>query len=85
MRVIDQLRVPALVISAEDDPFVPSQPFRNRRVSGNSHITLKLSPHGGHCGFVGSPSPECDGYWAEQQIVDFTEFTSVHKRDSNTL
>ena len=29
MRVVDRIRVPALIITADDDPFVPSQPFRD--------------------------------------------------------
>jgi predicted alpha/beta-fold hydrolase len=71
MRVIDRISVPALVISAEDDPFVPAQPFRDPRLSANPAITLRLSRHGGHCGFVGEPSANDDGYWAEQQIIAF--------------
>ena len=57
---------------AEDDPFVPSQPFHDPRVTGNPHITLHICPHGGHCGFVGQRNgTEDDGYWAESQIVEF--------------
>jgi predicted alpha/beta-fold hydrolase len=73
MRVIDRIRVPALVITAEDDPFVPPQPFRAPSVQGNPHVQVELSPHGGHCGFVGPKGPECDGYWAEARIVEFAE------------
>jgi len=71
MRVVDRIRVPALVISAEDDPFVPPDPFRDVKVTGHSHITLKLSTYGGHCSFVGPSNGEDDGYWAERQIVEF--------------
>src|SRR2546430_5400761 len=72
MRVVDRIRVPALVITAEDDPFVPSQPFRDPKVTSNPHIDLRVSGCGGHCGFVGEKSgPEDDGYWAEKQIVEF--------------
>ena len=71
MRVVDRIHVPALVITAEDDPFVPSQPFRDPTVTGNPHIDLRVLPHGGHCGFVGVRSATDDGYWAETQIVDF--------------
>ena len=53
MRVVDRIRVPALIITAEDDPFVPPQPFRDPKVAGNPHITLLACEHGGHCGFVG--------------------------------
>jgi predicted alpha/beta-fold hydrolase len=70
MRVIDRIRVPALIITAEDDPFVPSAPFHDARVAGNPHIDLRISRHGGHCGFVGEPRGGDDGYWAEDQIVD---------------
>jgi uncharacterized protein len=71
MRVIDKVRVPALIITSEDDPFVPAEPFEDPRVTGNPCITVKLSKHGGHCAFVGISNGEDDGYWAERQIVEF--------------
>lgn len=71
MRLIDRVRTPALVITSDDDPFVPSQPFRDRRVTGNPYIRLHLLDHGGHCGFVAPQAGEDDGYWAENQIVKF--------------
>jgi hypothetical protein len=71
MRVIDRIRVPALVITAEDDPFVPPAPFHDPKVTANPHIDLRISSHGGHCGFVGPSSAHDDGYWAENQIVEF--------------
>ena len=74
MRVIDRVSVPALVITSEDDPFVPSQPFRDPKIRRNPHIDLRLCEHGGHCGFVGpKTSADDDGYWAERQIVEFVE------------
>jgi len=81
MRVIDRVRVPALVITAEDDPFVPSGPFRDPTVTGNPYLDVRISPHGGHCGFVGPRDGEDDGYWAERQIVEFVE-DAVGRRDS---
>jgi predicted alpha/beta-fold hydrolase len=81
MRVIDRVRVPALIITAEDDPFVPSQPFHDPKVTGNRSIDLRISPHGGHCGFVGERSGDDDGYWAENRIV---EFFSRRSRVGNT-
>jgi predicted alpha/beta-fold hydrolase len=76
MRVVDRISVPALIITAEDDPFVPSQPFHDPKVTGNPHIDLRISRHGGHCAFVGARSAEDDGYWAEKQIVDFVSSKS---------
>jgi len=71
MRVVDRIQVPALIITAEDDPFVPVDPFRDERVRRNPHIELRISAHGGHCGFVADRAGEDDGYWAENQIVEF--------------
>jgi len=71
MRIVHRIAVPTLVITAEDDPFVPVQPFRDPKVQANPHIDLRITAHGGHCGFVGDPTAEDDGYWAERQIVEF--------------
>jgi uncharacterized protein len=73
MRVVDRISVPALIVTSEDDPFVPAGPFRDPKVTSNPHITLHLCEHGGHCGFVGDRHGEDDGYWAEDAIVDFVE------------
>jgi predicted alpha/beta-fold hydrolase len=76
MRIIDRIRVPALVITADDDPFVPSQPFHDARLAGNPCVRVLISKHGGHCGFVGPASAGNDGYWAESEIVDFVDCLS---------
>jgi len=77
MRVADRIAIPALIITARDDPFVPFEPFLDPRVVGNPHITLFVCRHGGHCGFVGPCAPGDDGYWAERQIVEFVERRSI--------
>jgi predicted alpha/beta-fold hydrolase len=71
MRVVDRIRVPALILSAEDDPFVPPAPFRDPAVTGNPHVQVVITPHGGHCGFLGGAADGSDGYWAEDRIVEF--------------
>ena len=71
MRVIDRIRVPALIVTAEDDPFVPTEPFRDARVTGNPWITVAITPAGGHCSFVERAANGYDGYWAEREIVRF--------------
>lgn len=72
MRVIDRVALPALIVTAEDDPFVPPEPFRDPRVTGNPHITTVITRHGGHCGFICESNGD-DGYWAERMIVDFID------------
>jgi uncharacterized protein len=72
-RVVDRIRVPALVITAEDDPFVPPGPFRDPALTSNPRIRVVLTRNGGHCGFVTAPSAGDDGYWAETQVVKMAE------------
>jgi len=71
MRVADRIRVPTLILTAEDDPFVPPHPFREPAVTGNPYITTVVTPRGGHCAFVEHRNGEYDGYWAEREIVRF--------------
>ena len=72
LRVADRIRTPALVIVAEDDPFVPTAPFHEPALARNPHVRLVVTRHGGHCAFVGDPvGPGDDGYWAERAIVAF--------------
>lgn len=73
MRVVDRVRVPGLIITAADDPFVPVELFGNPALSGNSHITLVITEHGGHCGFFSASngSQADDNYWAERRVIEF--------------
>jgi predicted alpha/beta-fold hydrolase len=71
MRVIDRIQVPTLILTAENDPFVPPDPFRDPGVTGNTNITAVVTAEGGHCAFVERETPGYDGYWAEREIVRF--------------
>jgi len=74
MRVVDRIQIPALVITAADDPFVPLDAFRDPALSGNPNIRLIVTEHGGHCGFLGAASGDGDdGYWAERRVVEFAQ------------
>lgn len=69
MRVVDRIRIPALILTADDDPFVPGAQFREEAIRANPAITVRLEPFGGHCGFIGAGTPE--EYWAERSAVAF--------------
>jgi predicted alpha/beta-fold hydrolase len=71
MRVVDRIAVPALVVTADNDPFVPVEPFRRPALAGNPKIQVIVTPHGGHCGFLDDGDGAEDGYWAERTIVAF--------------
>lgn len=71
-RVIHALRVPALLVTSADDPFVPPEAALDPALDGMPLLTRAVTKFGGHCGYVGRPSgPGDDGYWAESTVVDF--------------
>lgn len=84
MRVIERVRVPALVITSEDDPFIPPEPFRDPRVTANPYLTVVMTKHGGHCGYIEAARDGYDGYWAEQAIVEFAERAVGSRDDADT-
>jgi len=69
-RVAAQIRVPMLMITAQDDPFVPYASFLAAKISENPAIQFVAPQHGGHCGFI-SKHPGGERFWAEQRIVEF--------------
>jgi len=71
LRVIDRIRIPTLIITAEDDPFIPVEPFRDPKLASNPNIRLVVTRHGGHCGFIAAGEGGGDCYWAEDRIIEF--------------
>src|SRR5580692_9413199 len=71
-RVTADVRVPLLLITAEDDPFVPYVSFLAARVEKNPAIQFVPTRHGGHCAYISSQSG-AERFWAEERIVDFCE------------
>jgi uncharacterized protein len=71
-RVAAQIRAPFLMITAQDDPFVPYESFLAARISDNPAIRFVAPEHGGHCGFISKHSG-AERFWAEQRIVEFCE------------
>jgi uncharacterized protein len=71
MRAIDRIRVPTFILTAENDPFVPPDPFRSAAVTGNPFITTVVTREGGHCAFVERAEGDYDGYYSEREVVRF--------------
>lgn len=68
---LPNIRVPTLIITAQDDPFIPYASFLDERLSANPNVHLVDTPHGGHVAFCGSPQPDEDRAWAENRAVEF--------------
>jgi len=64
------LRVPALLVNAQDDPFLSEACFPRALADANPCFHLEAPEHGGHVGFVTLGS---DAYWSERRAVEFAE------------
>ncbi|MDE3020197.1 MAG: alpha/beta fold hydrolase, partial [Nitrospirota bacterium] len=69
--VLGRIRVPTLILTAQDDPFIPFRTFMTPAVQANPSITLLAPEQGGHCGFFQRHRPDEDGYWAENRLVEW--------------
>ncbi len=70
LRVIAEIRIPTLILTAQDDPMVPFGPFSDPALRNNRHINLTATPHGGHCAFLAREKGD-ERFWAEARIVEF--------------
>jgi predicted alpha/beta-fold hydrolase len=71
-KLVSHVRVPMLMITAQDDPFVPYASFLRANIAQNPAIRFLAPEHGGHCGFISKYSG-AERFWAEQRIVDFCD------------
>ena len=70
LHVIGQIRVPTLILAAQDDPLVPIISFRNSGITENPFITLVTPEHGGHCAFISRDGGN-ERFWAEECVLEF--------------
>ncbi len=68
--VLHAIRVPTLILTSQDDPFVPFRIFDHPTLTANSQIRLWTTRSGGHCGFLQRPRGAEDAYWAENRITE---------------
>jgi predicted alpha/beta-fold hydrolase len=69
---LGRIAVPTLILHARDDPFMwPDTVPADTELSNT--VTLELSDHGGHVGFVSGALPWRPHYWLEQRIIEHLE------------
>jgi predicted alpha/beta-fold hydrolase len=71
-KVAARIRVPTLMITAQDDPFVPYESFLAAMVADNPAIKFVAPERGGHCAFI-SRNRGVERFWAEARVVEFCE------------
>jgi hypothetical protein len=67
---IKRIRIPTLIIHAEDDPFIPFAPLLDPSVATNPYVLLIAPERGGHVAFLSANAGE-DRFWAENRLVEF--------------
>jgi len=69
--VLDRIRRPTLLLSAEDDPLVPADCLPGGALR-NPALTVVRTRHGGHVGFVAG-SIARPRFWAEARVLAFLD------------
>ena len=65
---LDAIAVPALLIQAKDDTFVPFAAFESDAVRRNPRIELLATEHGGHVGFIHRRAPRL---WLDETVIQW--------------
>jgi uncharacterized protein len=89
--LLHKIDVPTLIISAQDDPFIPTCMFDTPAIRLNPNISTIMPRYGGHCGFFQKRRPGEDRFWAEHKIMEMLsvqsrfgqqEIAPLHERES---
>ena len=67
--VLADIRIPTVIITAHDDPFIPSSMFNTPTIKNNPFIELMVTRYGGHCGFFQRRQSIEDNYWVENRLI----------------
>ncbi|MBC6607105.1 alpha/beta fold hydrolase [Hymenobacter sp. BT188] len=68
-RYIEHIRVPTLIVNAENDPFLPPACFPRDAAANSQFVFLETPREGGHVGF---PEGTPDGnYYSERRAIEF--------------
>jgi predicted alpha/beta-fold hydrolase len=81
LRVAAEIQVPTLIVTSQDDPFVPFASFSDPALTGNPRIGLIAPEHGGHCAFISRRGGEAR-HWAEECVMEF--FASRESRSASS-
>jgi hypothetical protein len=75
--VLKDIRKPALIVHAQDDPIIPFHPLEHPSISSNQNIILISPKHGGHVGFVSARTENgFDRFWGEHRVIEFCKLVN---------
>ncbi|AXJ00565.1 hypothetical protein CYPRO_1308 [Cyclonatronum proteinivorum] len=71
LRFLPDIRRPALLVSARNDPFLTPECYPEQAARQNPHFTLEMPARGGHTGFT--QKLRAPQLWSEQRALHFAE------------
>lgn len=66
--VLANLKIPAHIVTSRDDPMIPVADFD--QLPGNSNLTVEITDHGGHCGFIENLAMQS---WVDRRVLALLE------------
>ena len=66
---VESIRVPTLILTAEDDPIVPPEAFRN--LPSVEGVTVHIAASGGHLGYLGRKQSDPDRRWMDWRVIEW--------------
>jgi predicted alpha/beta-fold hydrolase len=78
------IRIPTLILAAEDDPIVPMRPLAHWPRS--DAVEVVMTPHGGHLGYIARAGLDSDRRWMDWRVVEWVCRTIIanHRLDVAT-
>jgi predicted alpha/beta-fold hydrolase len=77
---IKDIRIPTLLLASRDDPLVPVEMFE--QLNPPAALSIHLTDHGGHLGFIGRGGVDPDRRWMDWRIVDWVTADGAVSRRS---
>jgi len=76
LQFIGRIKVPTLLVHAQDDPFIPFESFRHPDIEANPNVVLLAPEQGGHVGFISADREGEERFWAEITAIEFVKVLS---------
>ena len=73
--VIDRLRVPTLILTARNDPFIPAPLIARHHGAAEGRVQVMLTDRGGHVGYRVRDEDGRARFWAARPALDWIEDT----------
>lgn len=66
---LKKITIPLLILSAQNDPFLPEESYPVKEADGSKNIYLEMPKSGGHTGFMAFNKEK--EYWSERRVIGF--------------